>query len=127
MSDSYLNQRTSKDWKKSSKHGAGEWLAERFTSVILIPLVLWAAINAYSLAGKGYDAALAFIKSPLNAALAGVLFVIVAWHQFMGLKAVIDDYVGKPGARGFLNLLNLLFCLAVLAVALGGIFLAIKA
>ncbi|MFP1130533.1 succinate dehydrogenase, hydrophobic membrane anchor protein [Asticcacaulis sp. W401b] len=124
MVDSYLKQRSAKDWKKSEKHGAGEWLAERWTSVALLFLTLWAAWSAFGLANQGYEAALAFVKVPLNAGLLAATFVITMWHTYMGLNANVLDYF--PNSRA-LRLLNLLFCLAVLAVALGGIYLAFKA
>jgi len=127
MTDSYLIQRSAKDWKKSAKHGAGEWLAERGTSVVLIPLVLWALFSGIGLSGKGYDAALAFVHVPLNAGLISLLFLVSGWHMFMGLKVIIDDYIGKPGTRGLLNLVNLVFCLAVVIAALGGLYFVFKA
>ncbi|MFT4090139.1 MAG: succinate dehydrogenase, hydrophobic membrane anchor protein [Asticcacaulis sp.] len=127
MSDSYLTDRSSKDWKKSTKHGAGEWLAERGTSLALIPLVLWAVFSAIGLSNQGYDASLAFVSVPLNAGLIALLFLISGWHMFMGLKVLIDDYIGKPGTRGLLNLVNLLFCLAVVVTALVGLYLVFKA
>ncbi|MDC7676903.1 succinate dehydrogenase, hydrophobic membrane anchor protein [Asticcacaulis machinosus] len=126
MSDSYLNERSAKDWKKSHKHGAGEWLAERGTSLILLPLTLWAVWSGYQLAGQGVDAALAFAKTPLNAGLIAAIFVVSGWHMFMGLKVIVDDYIGKDGTRGFLNLLNLLFCLAVTGAALYALFLLVR-
>jgi succinate dehydrogenase / fumarate reductase, membrane anchor subunit len=127
MSESYTKHRSIKDWKKSEKHGAGEWLAERFTSLALIPLTLWAAYSGYSLSHQGYEAALSFVKVPLNTGLMAALFIITVWHMYMGLKVIIDDYIATPGLRGFCNILNLLTCLAVLVLSLGGLFLAFKA
>jgi succinate dehydrogenase / fumarate reductase membrane anchor subunit len=124
MVDSYLRQRSSKDWKKSEKHGAAEWLAERWTSVALIVLGGWALWSAFGLMGNGYDAALAFVKAPVNAGLLALTFVITVWHSYMGLNANVLDYF--PNSRA-LKLLNLLFCLVLLAAALGGLFLAFKA
>ncbi|ESQ81028.1 succinate dehydrogenase, hydrophobic membrane anchor protein [Asticcacaulis sp. YBE204] len=124
MVDSYLKERSSKDWKKSEKHGAGEWLAERWTSVALIVLTGWALWSAYGLMGQGYEAALAFVKVPLNAGLLSLTFVITVWHTHMGLTANVLDYF--PNARA-LKLISALFCLVLLVAALGGIFLAFKA
>jgi len=124
MVDSYLRQRSSKDWKKSEKHGAGEWLAERWTSVALIVLTGWALWSAFGLMNQGYEAALAFVKAPVNAGLMALTFVITVWHTYMGLNANLLDYF--PNSRA-LKLLNLLFCLVLLAAALSGLFLAFKA
>jgi succinate dehydrogenase / fumarate reductase, membrane anchor subunit len=93
MSDaSYLKEKSAKDWKKSAHHGAKEWLSERLTSLILVPLTLWALWSAASIAGGGYEAALAFVRTPVHSGLIGVLAAISVWHMHMGLKAVIDDY-----------------------------------
>jgi len=121
MVDSYLKQRSSKDWKKSEKHGAGEWLAERWTSVALFFLTLWAAWSAFGLANQGYEAALIFFKSPVNAGLMALTFIITIWHTYMGLNANLLDYF--PTARA-LKIVSLLLCLLLLAAALGGLFLA---
>ncbi|MFT3997136.1 MAG: succinate dehydrogenase, hydrophobic membrane anchor protein [Asticcacaulis sp.] len=121
MVDSYLKQRAPKDWKKSEKHGAGEWLAERWTSVALIVLTGWALWSAFGLANQGYEAALLFFKSPVNAGLMALTFVITVWHTHMGLTANVLDYF--PNSRA-LKLISALFCLGLLIAALGGLFLA---
>lgn len=105
--------------KVSERHGAGEWTAERLSSVVLIPLTLWALWSGFELAGAGYDGALAWFARPLNAWLAGGLWIVGLWHMHMGLKVIIDDYIHKPGSRGALLGLVALLCL-LLAVA--GVF-----
>lgn len=115
--------RSSKDWKKSVKHGAGEWLAERFTSLALIPLTLWGAWGATQIAGGGFEAALAFVRVPLNAGLAGLTLFLCVWHMYMGLKVIIDDYIATAGLRGLLTFLVFLLCAAVLIASLGALYL----
>ena len=48
--------------KVSERHGAGEWTAERLSSVVLIPLVLWGLWSAASLSGGGYEGAQAWFR-----------------------------------------------------------------
>ncbi|MDV6331569.1 succinate dehydrogenase, hydrophobic membrane anchor protein [Asticcacaulis sp. 201] len=118
MSDNRdVGARSSKDWKKSAHHGAGEWLAERGTSLALIPLTLWAAYAAYSIAGGGFDAALAFAKLPLNAGLIALTMLISVWHMYMGVKVIIDDYLAGP-MRGVSIFLTFLLS-AALVIATG--------
>lgn len=114
--------RSAQSWKKSEKHGAGEWLAERFTSLALIPLTLWAAWAAYSIAGGGFDAALAFVKSPFNMAAIAVSIVLTVWHMYMGVKVIIDDYL-RGSMRGFSIFLTFLLSAAVLIGSLGALYL----
>jgi succinate dehydrogenase / fumarate reductase membrane anchor subunit len=115
--------RSAQAWKNSARHGAGEWLAERFTSVALIPLVLWAAYAAYTIAGTGYDGALAFVARPFNMLAIAATVLITAWHMYMGLKVIIDDYIGKPGTRGFLMFLTFVLSAAVVVATAGALWL----
>ena len=113
-----VSARSVKNWKISSHHGAGEWLAERFTSLALIPLTLWCAWAACQIVGGGFDKAAAFVKVPLNAGLIALTMLISVWHMYMGLKVIIDDYLAGP-MRGFAMFLVFLLSLALL-VATGG-------
>ena len=109
--------------KVSERHGAGEWSAERLSSLILAPLTLWGLWSGFELAGGGYDGALAWFRSPTNAILLAVTLLVSAWHMQMGLKVIVDDYIHKPGSRvALLGLIGLL-CL-VLAAA--GVFFIVR-
>ena len=102
--------------KVSERHGAGEWTAERLSSLILIPLVLWGLWSAAVLSGAGYDGVTAWFASPVNAVLLAATLLISIWHMNMGLKVVVDDYIHRPGSRGALLGLIAAICV-VLAVA----------
>ncbi len=128
MSDNRdVGARSPKDWKTSSHHGAGEWLAERGTSLVLIPLTLWAAWAACQIAGGGYDAALAFARVPLNAGIIAFTVLISAWHMYMGLKVIIDDYIGKPSTRGLLLFLSFFLSAAAFVATAGALWLVHQA
>ena len=55
--------------KISERHGAGEWAAERVALVALLPLAVWLASTAFTLAGAGYEQVMDWFASPLNAGL----------------------------------------------------------
>lgn len=103
--------------KVSERHGAGEWKAERLTSVVLIPLTLWALWSGWTLSGAGYDSAMEWFASPVNAVLLAVTLLISLWHMFMGLKVIVDDYIHKPSSRTalllFIGGLSLVLAFAV--------------
>lgn len=103
--------------KVSERHGAGEWTAERLSSLILIPLTLWGLWSAFALSGGGYDGAREWLASPVNAVLLGVTLVISVWHMWMGLKVIVDDYIHKPASRSALLGLIFLLCLLVAAAS----------
>ena len=109
--------------KVSERHGAGDWTAERLSSLILVPLTLWGLWSGWTLAGAGYDGALAWFRIPANAALLAVTLVVSLWHLNMGLTVIVDDYIHKPGSRSSLLGLIGLICL-VLAAA--GVFFIVR-
>jgi succinate dehydrogenase / fumarate reductase membrane anchor subunit len=115
------------DWKKSEHHGAGTWLAERLTSVVLALLTVWVAWSAVKLAGGGYDAALAFVKAPLNAGLIGLTVLFAVWHMYMGLRTVVEDYFDKKEGLGVYLFLIFLLSLALLVATGAGLYLVHQA
>ncbi len=81
----------------SAKSGTRHWYLQRATAVLLILLVIWLLYALNSLSGAGYESAVIFMSSPLNAAGA-VLFAIVGlYHAMLGLQVVVEDYVHSPG------------------------------
>lgn len=112
-----------KNVKVSERHGAGEWKAERLSSVVLIPLVLWGLWSGWTLSGAGYDGALAWFGSPVNAVLLAVTLAISIWHMNMGLTVMIDDYIHKPFSR---NAIVGLIGAACLVLVAAGVFFIVR-
>ena len=109
--------------KVSERHGAGEWVQERLSSLILVPLTLWGLWSAFVLAGAGYDGALAWFRSPVNAVLLAVTLLVSVWHMNMGLKVIVDDYIHRPGSRtALLGGIGLL----CLVIAAAGVFFIVR-
>lgn len=112
----------------SAKHGVGHWLAERITSVALVPLVLWAVFGVITLAGTDYYGAVAWISQPVNAVLMVLLTAISFLHMHAGMRVIVEDYIHKTLTKSALLLLNLFVCglagslavFSILKVALGG-------
>ena len=107
--------------KVSERHGAGEWVQERLSSLILVPLTLWGLWSGWTLSGAGYDGALAWFGSPLNAILLAVTLLVSLWHMNMGLKVIVDDYIHCPASRN--TLLGLIGLLCVILAAAGVFFI----
>ena len=118
-----VGARSAQDWKKSAHHGAGTWLAERFTGLALLLLTIWAAWAACKIAGTGFDGARAFVAQPLNAGLLSLTVVVAIWHSYMGLRVIVEDYFDKNEGRGVYLFLVFLLSLVLLAACLGGVYL----
>lgn len=109
-----------KNVKVSERHGAGEWATEKVALLVLIPLGVWTASSAWTLAGAGYDAVLAWFANGLNAVLLGLTAVVFFGFAALAWKVIIEDYIHKPGTRALLlGLVNLTcFLLAAASVFL---------
>lgn len=105
--------------KVSARHGAGEWAVERVALLLLMPLGLWTASSAFTLAGADHPAVMAWFAGPLNAVLAGVTVVVFCGFASLAWKVIIEDYIHRPGNKAILvGLSNLVF----LALAAAGVF-----
>ena len=109
--------------KVSERHGAGEWMQERLSSLILIPLTLWGLWSGWVLSGAGYDGALDWFRSPVNAIVLTATLLVSLWHMNMGLKVIVDDYIHKPVSRtALLGVIGLL----CLVIAAAGVFFIVR-
>ena len=108
--------------------GSGHFIAQRVTAlalVILVPLFLYQMVTSYA---GGYEAAIAWIGSPLGAVGLFLLLTAGLHHMRLGLAVVIEDYIHKHGTKFALLVLNAFIAYAlwaagvyaVLKIALGG-------
>jgi len=109
--------------KISERHGAGEWTVEKICLLILMPLGVWVASTAFTLAGAGYETVLAWFSSRLNAGLLILTTLVFFGFASLAWKVIVEDYIHKPGTKGaLLLLLNLVF----LALAAAGVFFIVR-
>ena len=101
----------------SAKHGVNHWIAERVSSVALVPLSLWGLFSAITLSRVGFDEAVIWLHAPVNAVLAVLLTVVSFQHMHSGLRVVVEDYIHTPGSKAYLLLLNLFVCVLGAALA----------
>jgi succinate dehydrogenase / fumarate reductase membrane anchor subunit len=104
------------------KHkGTANFVAQRASAVLLLPLMVWFLAGAVAHAGASYEEMHAWLASPFNAVCLGLLIVIGAFHMRIGLNEIIDDYIGS-GARGVCKLLNLFACLGAAALGVWSLY-----
>lgn len=109
--------------KVSERHGAGEWKIEKLALLALMPLGLWVLSSAFTLAGAGYEAVVAWFGNALNTGLLAVTAIVFFLFASLAWKVIIEDYVPAPSARTTLiNLSNLVF----LVLAAASIFFIVR-
>lgn len=110
----------------SAKSGTTHWWLQRVTAAALIPLSYWLIKLIDLSASAPYAETQAWLAAPLNTV--GVLAFIAAafYHAGLGLRVVIEDYVGREGCKIVsIWLVNLIFALLTLT-ALSAVFRTIQ-
>jgi succinate dehydrogenase / fumarate reductase membrane anchor subunit len=102
----------------SAGDGTSHWWVQRVTAIALIPLTLWFVISILGKPLQDYPAMLAWLAQPWVAVFTILLSITLAWHSWLGVQVVIEDYVHGKGAKTLLLLLStfLHFAAAVAAV-----------
>ena len=71
----------------------GHFVAQRVSAVVLVFLGLWFAWSISSLSSLDHEIVFAFAAKPLNGVLLALLCTTLAYHSYLGMQVVIDDYV----------------------------------
>ncbi|MBW8785324.1 MAG: succinate dehydrogenase, hydrophobic membrane anchor protein [Novosphingobium sp.] len=92
----------------SARHGARQWLLERFTGLASLFTSLYLLVSLVMLSDLQYATVREWIAQPLVATVLALFVIANFWHTRLGLQMVIEDYVHE-GANKFatLALLNL--------------------
>ncbi len=101
----------------------GHFIAQRVTAIALVLLGLWFAFSLTTMTDFSHAEVVAAIKRPVNLGLLLVLTVTMAYHSYLGVQVVIEDYVHGAG----LHKASLIFSrIAHLAVAVVTIYAAVE-
>ena len=100
----------------SAKEGTDHWWAQRVSAVALVLLGVWFVISLLRLESLTYLDVIRFVGVPLNAVLLSLLSLTLAYHSYLGVQVVIEDYVHAPGAK-VVSLLLSRFAHALVAIA----------
>jgi succinate dehydrogenase / fumarate reductase membrane anchor subunit len=100
----------------TAKEGTSHWWGQRVTAVALAVLGLWFAWSLAVTPDFSHAAVVAEIGRPINSVLLLLLTVTMAYHSYLGIQVVIEDYVHSPGPK-LIALLVSRFAHVALAVA----------
>ncbi len=100
----------------TARDGTSHWVAQRISAVALALLGLWFAWLLAMTPDFGHAAVVAEIGRPINGILLLLLSVTLAYHSYLGIQVVVEDYVHAPGAKVFILVVSR-FAHVLLAVA----------
>ena len=100
----------------TAKDGTEHFIAQRISAVAVILLGLWFAWQMFSIQSFAYLDVMRFIASPMNSVLLSLLILTSAYHSYLGVQVVIEDYVHAHGLK-LLSLIGSRFAHVLVAVA----------
>lgn len=110
----------------SAKGGTHHWWMQRVTSVALLPLTIWFALSAASLAGAPYEETRAWIAHPFNAVLLLASIGLAFHHTAAGAQVIIEDYANQEWVKvGSILAVKALCWLLAIASALAVLRIAV--
>ena len=95
--------------------GTGHWWAQRVSAAGLGLLALWFGVALAGLDLSNHGAVTAWLSAPVNTLLVILLVAVGAYHSWLGVRVVIEDYT-----RGWAKILGLVAA-QFLHVVVGGV------
>ena len=83
----------------SAKDGTDHWWAQRVSAVALVFLGGWFGYSLVRLESMTYLDVIRFIGQPLHVVLLSLLSLTLAYHSYLGVQVVIEDYVHTSGTK----------------------------
>jgi succinate dehydrogenase / fumarate reductase membrane anchor subunit len=100
----------------SAKHGVGHFIGQRVSAAALVILVCWGFASTPGLVQGGYDGARAWLAHPVNVTMMVLLAATGFYHGQIGMRVIVEDYIGRRSTRTVLLILNTLVWMAAAAL-----------
>ena len=78
----------------SAGHGTAHWWAQRISAVALIPLAPWFLLRLASLPSLHHESLLFCFQGLGDATLLTAFLLALLYHSELGVRVVLEDYVG---------------------------------
>lgn len=93
--------------------GTSHFIAQRISAIAVVLLGCWFVVALAGLDSFTYLDVIRFVGSPVRAVLLVLLCLTMAYHSFLGVQVVIEDYVHEQKLRVASLLISRVFHLLV--------------
>ena len=102
-------------------HSTKKWLAIKFSSIILIPLMFWFIINLTSIYDENYSEIVNFFSKTSSKALYS-LFLIAAFSFFsLTISEVFEDYIKNEKIKNVATKILYVFAIVIPLITISSI------
>jgi succinate dehydrogenase / fumarate reductase membrane anchor subunit len=109
-------------YRGAAHSGTQHFWRQRLTSVALVPLSIGVIAIILSLLGRNQAAAARVLGSPVVAVTMLLFIVTSAYHAWLGMQVIIEDYVHHELAKIGLLIASIFFCIVVALASAFAIF-----
>jgi succinate dehydrogenase / fumarate reductase, membrane anchor subunit len=97
----------------AARAGTEHFWRQRLTSVAAVPLTLAFIVILIALLGRNHAAAVQILGSPVVAIVMMLFIVNSAYHMWLGMQVIIEDYVHHELAKFLILMCNTFFSFAL--------------
>ena len=97
----------------AARTGTDHFWRQRLTSVAAIPLSIAFIVILIALLGRNHAAAVQILGSPLVAIVMMLFIVTSAYHMWLGMQVIIEDYVHHELTKLIILMCNTFFSFAL--------------
>ena len=97
----------------AARTGTDHFWRQRLTSVAAIPLSIAFIVILIALLGRNHAAAVQILGSPLVAIVMMLFIVTSAYHMWLGMQVIIEDYVNHELTKLIILMCNTFFSFAL--------------
>ena len=83
----------------TAKDGTDHFIAQRISAIGLALLGPWFLYSMFTIESMAYLEVMRFIAEPMNTVLLSLMCLTVAYHSYLGVQVVIEDYVHARGIK----------------------------
>ena len=88
-----------------------KWVFLKISSIILIPLMLWFAVNLVAIYDKDFVDVLIFFTSQPSKLLFSILIVVAYFYSALSIGEIFEDYIHNEKIKNVANRLLFLFAI----------------
>ena len=100
----------------TAKDGTAHFMAQRVSAIALVLLGCWFMYAMFTIESMAYLEVMRFVAAPLNSVLLSLLCVTGAYHSYLGVQVIVEDYVHAHGLK-LMSLIASRFVHIFLAIA----------